>query len=128
MITGSINTSLKASLRLTVRGPLGRRGRIAAVIDTGFNGALTLPLNVITELGLPWVQSDEVELGGGSLTECDFYAGVVVWDRRTHSILVAEADTTPLVGMKLMQGFELKMNVERRGQVTIKPLRWRRLV
>jgi hypothetical protein len=42
------------------------------------------------------------------------------------SILVAEADTTPLVGMELMQGFELKMNVERRGQVTIKPLRRRR--
>ena len=78
MITGSINTSLEATLRLTVRGPLGRRGRIAAVIDTGFNGQLTLPLNMITELELPWVQSDEVELGDGSLTECDFYAAVVI--------------------------------------------------
>jgi clan AA aspartic protease len=126
MITGSINTSLEATLRLTVRGPLGRRGRIRSVIDTGFNGSLTLPLNVITELGLPWVQSDEVELGDGSLTECDFYAGVVIWDRRVHSILVAEAETTPLVGMELLQGFELKMNVERRGQVTIKPVRRRR--
>ena len=126
MISGSINTSLEAILRLPVRGPLGRRGRITAVIDTGFNGALTLPLNVITELGLPWLQSDEVELGDGSLTECDFYAAVVIWDRRAHSILVAEADTTPLVGMQLLQGFEVKMNVERRGEVTIKPLRRRR--
>jgi clan AA aspartic protease len=122
MITGSINTFLEATLRLTVRGPLGQRRRIVAVIDTGFNGALSLPLGVITELGLAWIQSDEVELGDGSLIECDFYAGIVIWDRRAHRILVAEADTTPLVGMELLQGFELKMNVERRGQVTIKRL------
>ena len=126
MITGSINTSLEATLRLTVRGPLGRRGRIAAVADTGFNGALTLPLKLITDLGFPWIQSDEVELGDGTLTECDFYAGIVIWDRRPRTILVAEAETTPLVGMELMHGFELKMNVERHGQVTIKPLRRRR--
>jgi hypothetical protein len=36
---------------------------------------------------------------------------------------VEESDTTPLVGMELLHGFELNLKVRRRGQVTIKPLR-----
>jgi clan AA aspartic protease len=126
MIKGSINSTLEATLRLTLRGPHGQRRRITAVIDTGFNGALTLPLAVIMELGFPWMESGKVELGDGSIGDCHSYAGVVIWDRLPINILVDEADTTPLVGMALLQGFELKMNVERRGQVTIKPLRRRR--
>ena len=70
-------------------------------------------------------QTVEVELGDGSKSECDSYAGIVVWDRRPVSVLVEAADTTPLVGMELLYGFELKINVQRRGQVTIKPLRRR---
>jgi clan AA aspartic protease len=125
MITGSNNSALEAILRLTVRGPLGRRRRITAVIDSGFNGALTLPLEVITELGLPWIQSDTVELGDGSISECDSYAGIIVWNRRSITRLVDEAATTPLVGMELLHGFELNMKVRRRGRVTIKTLRRR---
>jgi hypothetical protein len=72
------------------------------------------------------VETVEFELGDGSITECDSYAGIVVWDRRPISIRLDAADTTPLVGMQLLRGFELRMNVERRGQVTIKPLPRRR--
>jgi clan AA aspartic protease len=126
MNTGSINSALEATVRLTLRGPLGQRRRITAVIDSGFNGALTLPSDVIAELGLPWLETVEFELGDGSISECDSYAGIVVWDRRPIIIRLDEADTTPLVGMQLLRGFELKMKVERRSQVSIKPLRRRR--
>ena len=54
------------------------------------------------------------------------YVGLVVWERRPIRILVDEAGTTPLVGMELLQGFELTMKVQRRGEVTIKRLRRRR--
>jgi clan AA aspartic protease len=126
MITGSVNSHLEESIRLTVRGSHGQRKRIRAVIDTGYNGALTLPLDVIAELALPWLETGFVVLGDGSICDCDTYAGIVVWDRRPISILVDEAETTPLVGTQLLHGFELKMKVQRHGQVTIKPLRGRR--
>jgi clan AA aspartic protease len=121
-----VNSALEGILRLTIRGPDGQRQRISAVIDTGFNGALTLPLDAVLDLGLPWVDTATVSLGDGSTTECDLYRGTVIWDRRSVVVFVQVADTTPLVGMELLQGFELKMNVERRGRVTIKPLRRRR--
>jgi clan AA aspartic protease len=125
MITGWVNTRMEGVIRLMVRGPDGQRRRITAVIDTGYNGALTLHPDVIADLGLPWNDSDPVALGDGTTIECDVFLGTVVWDRRPMSILVDEADTTPLLGMGLLQGFELKINVERRGRVTIRPLRCR---
>ena len=126
MITGSVNSHLEGVIRLMLRGLQGQRRRISAVIDTGFNGALTLPLDVITQLGLTWMQTSAVVLGNGDTCDCDTYAGIVVWDRRPINIMVEEAETTPLVGMELMRGFELKLQVQRRGPVTIKPLRGRR--
>jgi clan AA aspartic protease len=122
MITGTINSASEAMLRLTVRGPNGQRRRISAVIDTGYNGALTLPSAVIADLELPWMKSDTAVLADGSTIVFEIYVGIVVWDRRPIRILVDEADTTPLVGMALLHGFELNMKVQRRGQVTIKRL------
>jgi clan AA aspartic protease len=126
MIRGSVKAALEAIVRLTVRGPQGQRRRISAVIDTGYNGTLTLPPDVIADLGLPWIQIAEVTLGDGSTIECNTFAGIVVWNRKPINILIEEAEATPLVGMELMQGFRLTIDVERRGRMTIKPLRRRR--
>jgi len=54
MITGVVTPFDEATIRRTVRGPTGREHEIEAVIDTGFDGALSLPLADITALGLPW--------------------------------------------------------------------------
>jgi clan AA aspartic protease len=125
MITGTINGSLDAIIRLTVRGPTARTRRIRAVIDTGFNGTLTLPPALIADLELPWYRRAFAELGDGSETVFDVYRAVITWDRSRRTIRVDEADTMPLVGMELMQGFRLTMDVVRHGMMTIKPLRRR---
>jgi uncharacterized protein YhjY with autotransporter beta-barrel domain len=40
----------------------------------------------------------------------------------SRRVLVDEADTDPLVGMALLSGYELKMQVRSRGKVAIKRL------
>ncbi len=50
------------------------------------------------------------------------YEAKVVWDGKVRHVLVDEADTDPLVGMRLLRGYELKMQVRARGKVTIKRL------
>ena len=43
MITGVVTSFHQATIRLIVRGPTGQAQEIEAVIDTGFDDALTLP-------------------------------------------------------------------------------------
>lgn len=54
MMTGVVNTHLEALVRLTVRGPGGQEEEIEGVIDTGFDGSLSLPSTLIDALSLPW--------------------------------------------------------------------------
>ena len=55
MIEGTVNASREAVVPLTVASPAGRMQPIDAVIDTGFNGFLTLPAALVSELRLPFV-------------------------------------------------------------------------
>jgi clan AA aspartic protease len=119
MITGVVRGDLEPSIRLTVRGPGGQQQKIKAVIDTGFNGWLTLPVARITVLGLPWQRRGRAWLADGSESLFDIYDGTAVWDRCRRRIPIDEADTTPLVGMALLDGWELKVQVRRRGKVTV---------
>ncbi len=124
MITGAVKAD-EARIRLTVRGRKGREQEIEAVIDSGYTGALTLPPALITLLGLRWQSTQRATLADGSTCVFRVYVGKVVWDSKVRQILVDEADTDPLVGMRLLRGHELKMQVRYRGKVTIKRLRHR---
>jgi clan AA aspartic protease len=120
MIKGVVNPRLEATLRLIVGGPNGKR-RIRAVIDTGYNGWLTLPSAIIAELGLAWKDSCSAVLGDGSETKFDIFAGHVFWDRRKRSIEIDEADTTPLVGTALLADHKLLAIFSSGGLLTISP-------
>jgi len=122
MISGIVTADREAVIRLTVRGPAGQSERVAAVIDTGFDGTLTLTPGLIARLGLPWKRRGRAILADGSEIVFDIYRATVVWDRRRLSIRVDEADTEPLVGMALLDGYELNAQIRTGGKVTIKRL------
>ena len=109
-------------VRLAVRGDRGSERQIEAVVDTGYTGWLTLPRAIITELGLPWRTVGRGILADGSVSVFDVYQGKVLWDGRVRPVFVDEFDATPLVGMALLRGFELRMQVRYRGKVTIERL------
>ena len=121
MITGAVKSD-EARIRLKVRGRRGREQEVEAVIDSGYTGALTLPPALITTLGLRWRSVDRATLADGSTCVFQVYVGKLAWDGKVRTILVAEADADPLVGMRLLRGHELKMQVRARGKVTIKRL------
>jgi predicted aspartyl protease len=56
MITGLVRSDCQATIRLTVRGPTGQEQEIEAIIDTGFDGWLSLPPSIIVLLNLDWRQ------------------------------------------------------------------------
>ncbi len=124
MITGTIDFD-EGHIQLRVKGPRGSEEEVRAIIDTGYSGTLTLPPALINALGLRWRTRDDAILADGSVCTFDVYAATVVWDGKIRQILVDEADADSLVGMRLLKGYELKMQVRTRGKVTIKRLRKR---
>lgn len=66
MMEGVVNLRREATLRIVVGNSNRQLQAVDAVIDTGFNGFLSLPSTVIATLNLPWSGSDFVTLGDGS--------------------------------------------------------------
>jgi|SRR5579884_3009244 len=119
MITGAVNPFREAIIHLEVQGLSGQSVEIEAVIDTGYDGYLTLPAHVISALGLPWHETTSAELADGSTVLFDVYRGIVVWNGQPRRIPIDEAETTPLVGMRLLYGHTLTIQVLDGGNVTI---------
>ena len=122
MIEGAVNAFYEPVVTLSLRGPGGRTQEIEAVIDTGYNGLLTLPSSVVTELELPYRSYGEASLADGSVAEFDIYGVTVLWDGQPRYIEADEANTTPLVGMLLLDGHDLHVAVEPGGPVLIQTI------
>jgi clan AA aspartic protease len=122
MIIGVVTAVREAVIDLVVRGLDGREEEIQAVIDTGFDGSLTLPAKFINALGLPWRRRGRSLLADGNESLFDIYEATVIWDGKPRRIAVDEVDTVPLVGMSLLYGSELTIKVIENGSVLIKPL------
>lgn len=125
MITGIVTDRREAVIRLKVRGPTEQDQEIEAVIDTGFDGWLSLPSSIIAQLGLTWRQRGRALLADGSESVFEIYEATVDWDGEPRRIPVDEAETFPLVGMSLVEGYELTVQVQRGGNVTLRPLQAR---
>ena len=121
MITGVV-TGREARIHLKVQGPRRQQRELEAVIDTGYTAFLSLPPPLVASLGLRWKSIGRGILADGSECLFDVYVGKVVWDREERRVLVDEVGTDPLVGMALLSGYELKMQVQSRGKVAIKRL------
>ena len=122
MIIGVVNTRHEATIRLPVYDAAGQEYAIEVVLDTGFNGSLTLPSSVIATVRLPWRTRGHIILANGTTDVCDIYAATVIWDGRPRRILVEEADTDPLIGMALLYGHDVRMEVIAGGRVSIEAL------
>jgi clan AA aspartic protease len=122
MMQGVVNRQCEATLPLVVGNANGQRQVIDAVIDTGFNGFLTLPSSIITALDLPWNASDIVTLGDGSETLFDLYSVTVLWDGQFCEIDVAESETDPLIGMSLLYKYGLRIDAVEGGVVRVEAL------
>jgi len=122
MITGVVTAYREAIIRLNVRGSNGEEKEIEAVIDTGFDGYLTLPSVVAEALGLTWRSRGRALLADGSESVFDIYEGSVVWDGEERRILIDVSDTEPLVGMGMLNGYELCIQAIMGGRVEIEAI------
>jgi clan AA aspartic protease len=121
MMQGVVNQSCEAILPVVVKSNSTTQ-LVDAVIDTGFSGFLTLPSDVITALDLTWKGRDVATLGDGTSCIFDVYIAIVIWDGQYRTIDINESETGPLIGMRLLRGYDLRIQTIEGGTVVIKAL------
>ena len=111
MISGSVNVRYEAVVTLTVQGPTGLIREIDAAIDTGFNDFLALPADVISESQLTYVES---------VDRLDLHSASVLWDGRMIDVASYSVDGAALIGMRMLDRYNLNVDVEPGGLVAIR--------
>ena len=122
MITGRVNADYEAIVVVNLQGRTGETRRLEAVVDTGFSGFLTVTPAIVTELALPFLMMGRALLADGSEAQFPVHSAVVLWDDQPVSVDVEAADTTPLVGMRLLEGYRFCTDAQDGGRVTIQRL------
>ena len=122
MITGGITPNREATVRLTIFSSGGQQQQIEAMVDTGFNLFLTLPSSLIAALGLPFAVPAKATLADGSIVDLDCYWVTLLWQGQPRRIVALAADSSPLIGMSLLYGSRVTLDVVDGGPVTIEPL------
>ena len=122
MITGKVTTNQAAIIELEIVGSNRRKEKIEAAIDTGFTGHLTLPSDLINRLKLQLAGNRNVILGDENMVVLAVYHGRVLWHGQERDVLVLQVDGGPLVGMSLLYGNRVMLEVVEDGDVTIDPL------
>ena len=121
MMYGRVNQSCEAILSIVVKNSTNTQFT-DAVIDTGFSGFLTLPSNLIVALNLTWKGRDIATLGDGNSCIFDVYIADIIWDGEYRTIDINQSETVPLIGMRLLRGYDLHIQTIEGGDVTIKKI------
>jgi clan AA aspartic protease len=121
VIVGTVNARLEATVPFQVEDASGHLHTIDTVIDTGFNGDLTLPIAQISALGLPQTGVLVTQLADGTVLRTTYHEAILMWDDNPVLVRIQAVETNPLLGTRLLRGHELKAQFVPGGAVTIVP-------
>ncbi len=121
MISGTVR-GWEAFVPLSIEDSAGATQPCLSVLDTGFTGYVVLPSAVVRQLGLTNRGRRRVTLADGTTQMQNAYTASVVWHGERHIIRVFEMGDKPLIGMRLLTGSRVTLDVVDGGAVTIEPL------
>ncbi len=122
MMFGRVNQQREAILNLVIIGDRSQKIAVNAVVDTGFNGDLILPIEMVLELELSPQGYQRATLGDGTISQFRVYAGTVIWDGSRRLVEVNAATSGVLIGMGLLEGYKVEIDTTPNGVVTISAL------
>ena len=118
MLTGFFDSAGRPRLTVTVTG--GRStAQVDALIDTGFNGDLTLPISLAVRLGLELMAQVAVELADGSVKSELVFSGSAAIGARARRVRIGlTAADDAFVGTGLLSRHRVNMDF-RKGTITL---------
>src|SRR5690349_12559349 len=111
MIQGQVNARREAVIPIEILDLSRQSVPLQATVDTGFSGFLSLPLAQINALQLPYDRTEIFTIGSNDDVDFDLYSGTVLWDGQEHDVFVLATDCDPLIGMSLLHGYLLFVDV-----------------
>ena len=92
---------------------------IEFILDTGFDGDLTLPANLLRQLDAQPLFLSLRALGDGSLVECPVYQIEMKWNEEVRSVDILALEHNPLLGTMLLDGCHIEIDLTENGEVVI---------
>ena len=118
MITGLVQ-GLQVLVSVPFRLPNQTEIVVECVVDTGFEGALALPPDLVASLELSFYQGIYANLADNSDVSVDAYRAAIVWNGQELRVAVLAMGRRPLLGNALLAGKELRAQFVDDGLVTI---------
>ena len=110
MIKGKISDNNEPLISLKLKGAT-RSHKVLAIIDTGFNGYLAVPRNIIMGQGWQLIGSEKYEVATGKLEVFDVFLGEIEWGKKSKSVYAMVTDSQDiLIGTKLLKDSTLIIN------------------
>jgi clan AA aspartic protease len=101
-----------------LEGPLP----VEFVVDTGFNGELALPGDILRQLDASFTAEETVQMADGSRRRRPYYEITLDWGGEERLTEVMLLEGTPLLGTVLLRGYLLQGEMADGGQVLVEPL------
>jgi clan AA aspartic protease len=118
VIHGSV-VELQARVNIILRPPGRSDLEIECVVDTGFEGALTLPPDIVTALDLPYVTRISANLADDSNVMTRLHLATIIWHGTEREIIVLAMGRRPLIGTALIEDYHLSVDFCEGGSVII---------
>jgi clan AA aspartic protease len=118
MMTGHV-VQRHALLPVTFRLPNQRDIAIEFVVDTGFSGALTLPLAAVQAMQLTYEEDILANVATDEEVQTPVYAATILWDGSERDVRVLAIGKRPLLGTALLHSHELLVQFADNGLVRL---------
>jgi clan AA aspartic protease len=122
MIRGEVTEDHVPQLRLQVADADGLLTEVVFIVDTGFDGDLTLPPALIHDFRLTPTGLRDGNLADGRAVEVMSYRTSILWNGAHRNVTVYEIGEEPLLGMSLVWGHRLTIDAEAGGEVLVEEL------
>ncbi len=95
---------------------------IEFVVDTGFNGYLTLPVSAVGAMNLPLFSTTTTILADGTHAEIPTHVATINWHERELLVPVLAMGSKPLLGMGLLDRCRLIVEFTEDGSIELEKL------
>ena len=115
MLNGIVNDRDEPVVSLHLISSKGHAHRHAVIIDTGFNGNLSVPEKLAKRYGWLWIGNESYEIATGDVVEQKVFLGEIRWFGNQEQVyaVVSHADDI-LMGTRLLRQHQVNINFRTR--------------